>query len=1370
MATADYKLVIRNADNSADELTFTTIASLANAYTLDAPKGDGQSFDPILGTYVIGSYTYSLIDAGVVAGDPTGGAVSGYMADAVGRYKLISRVAIVSFSLDLGTTWETYLAGFVNRIRKQGALVYEFTIGDAQRVEKAVTLFKTKTTTFDKMSCLLGGPVIGGFGPIRDYGSWTMKMKAAYASKAVQFHFVSGFVRRSSAMLFMNFPTGGYVHVENDYTNYEEAKVNALADPYRVGSPDFKAAGIGFKYPRLEAVVTDMNDVEIGGAGHGRFQVLNGRDPAYVVGGGWSAGNMHAILSGGDLCLDWAASGTNSNTGFAYPTIPTLHALVKIAVYALDVTETTPVHVAGHPVAIAALALSGECGLAVDSASVTAATIAIGESIQVALRPTKSISCDAFVTSLCAMFGFSIKQKDGKRFFYATRLRSSNVPTLTCTPDDLYDASAVVFDQDEKTIINKVTISLEHYDLYAPEKFGKDDKARPIDELITTPRTVSIRPPATDAAELVTHEQVYALQGEIFAVSAPFLLLGHTFAALSGNPVELDSTDFALAMANGAGSILDRRQRGKLVGELRCIRGAPGGLEAAELADEIYVEIPWQQNKNGIGGNRIVQITKRTENASGPIFAVEDSGTTDQPATLPAFTAAKDTTTDPKRFALVTITNASALVAEGDNVRLEWGAGATPTSYQLLALLDVAQLTAGRTTIRPPQFDAGSTFAIRMRSEKQGIRPSAYTAAVVVVLDALAPISSLSIVGQPDDSSEVVVSWANGETDVPIEIRYEVTGATAWRRVVAHPGSTNIAIATLDLTTTYAFDVRYHERPPLNGVSASVTASFTTGSVQHQLEAPDNPSAFSGSFDPTTGAFVNDGTYGLEITAREFPESIEIEIAIEDSPGAGTYGAYVEPPFSVRSAAQQPARTRFTFLAPGDGLRRRLHAKAVRAGCLDSPFSDAVDVLPYVPAQPTDYPVPVPDLTLSYQVILEAGAQRAMLVASWAEPLESQYADMEYLVRDRATGATVWSSFSRVPGTRRGPDLIPASFGGEFEVTLVTITTQGVRNEGTAPLSVVVLDVPATAADGVVTATADSDSMNIVVAPNAVAAAFDLFSKAYASDPGSVDRVDGDDANYVGPRRDKTITYLELPVDAGASNWRVATLVFYDQNGIEGDYQTVKVQQNPAASPPSAPTLSNVSLVAYALVERVTFVTTPAAGDQIAFYRGGALLSTYTISSGDVSAGHADVTDSSAAGGSTYSYTAKQHRLSDGLLSAFSSADVETIAAGGTLATPDAPSTAMDPGDPCASMLVTPRDTTSNPSGTTYDIYTATTSGGSYSLQATGIAKNVAVSVARPSGQHGTSYAKTEAHRAGYTTSAKSSAASRGPVPSGTLC
>ena len=61
--------------------------------------------------------------------------------------------------------------------------------------------------------------------------------------------------------------------------------------------------------------------------------------------------------------------------------------------------------------------------------------------------------------------------------------------------------------------------------------------------------------------------------------------------------------------------------------------------------------------------------------------------------------------------------------------------------------------------------------------------------------------------------------------------------------------------------------------------------------------------------------------------------------------------------------------------------------------------------------------------------------------------------------------------------------------------------------------------------------------------------------------------------------------------------------------------------------------------------------------------------------------------------------------------------------------------------------------------------------GGSFTtLLASNVAKNSAVSVTRPGGQHASSYFKAVAKHTGYTASAKGAAGSIGPVPSGTLC
>ncbi len=1349
-STLDYRLRIRNDDDTADLLSYTTIPG-DNCYTLKAPSaGDGQSFDPVLGTFVLGTYTYTVVDALTDAVDNIR-AVSSYMADIQNRYRLISHRAIVEFSEDGGDSWLGYLSGFINQIQKMGALLYEFAIGDAQRVEKGITLFKEKSGSFDKMSCLFGGPVRGGFGLIRDYGPWTVKTKGHYAGLVVQFHFVSGYVRRSADNLFLNFPTGGFAYVEGDWTDYEQNKVNELVKPFRTDTPEFLAAGIGSSYPRIECRVEDTN-----GALIGLFMLLNSRDPAFVVGAGWGAGDLHGVLTGGDVCLYWPASGINPDTGLAWPTQPTTGTNIRIYAYMLDVTETSPVHVSGHPVALVALAYD-DAGIAYDAASVTSCSDAIGANIGIALRPTAPMTLDAFVNTLMGVFQFSAKQMDGKRVFFPTAIRVDTTPALTCSASDIVDAGAVIFDQDEKDIINSVSLSVEHYELWAPEKFGKDS-SRPIDEIVTTPVTVTVT--TDDLAIYQAHQITFAIKGEIYITQMRRIIF---FQFVS--TAEVPTRDFLLARARGAGSIFDRRQRGSITGNLVTARGASGGMQAAQLGDEVYTTIPWQQNKNGIGGNRIVQIVKRTEAPVGPVFVVEDSGTTAQPATLPTFTFAKDSGTDPKRYAIATVTNAAALITEGDNVRIELGNGTAPTSFTLLVVLTLEEMAGGYTAFRLPRMDAGSSHAMRMRSESAGIRPSTYTTPIAVTLDALTAPSSLSIIGQAGDGSVAVLTWVNGESDVPVEIRFRVTGALAWRTVVMPAGSTSTAIATLELSTAYDFDVRHHEAPPYDGVSPSASATFTTGATGRTLLPPDNPSAFSGSYDAASGSFINDGTYGLEVTAAEFPEAIQFEVAIETSPGSGTYGAYVDPTRSQRGAAQQPARTRFTALAPSDGLRRRLHAKAVMVGCTDSPWCDAVDVLPYIPLRPTDYPVPAPAITLSYSTIQQAGSLQAIISVNFATPTQSQYADMEYKVRSRVPGA-VWSSFSRVPGTKLGPDTIAAQFGLEYGVTPVTVTAKdGVRSTDGVEVTIT---IPASPADGVVSATADSDTMNITVVPNAIAAFYRVYSASYTATPSPIPASVELPENFIGPDRDVSITYLELPVDATNTD-RVTTLVFYDQNGARGVSETVNATYDPAATPPGTPTLSTVSNAANAVQIQVVLDGAAAAGDVIVFKRDGVQIQLHTVTSGEATANAATLTDASAVAGATYVYTATTHRISDGLFSAESSGDSVTVAAGGTLPTPSA-TTAIDSGDPCASFLVTPHAGTGTPSGTVYDIYTSSSSGGTYTLQASGIANGSATSVGRPGGQHGTSYTKVKARKTGYTTSAFSSVASIGGVPTGTMC
>lgn len=291
---------------------------------------------------------------------------------------------------------------------------------------------------------------------------------------------------------------------------------------------------------------------------------------------------------------------------------------------------------------------------------------------------------------------------------------------------------------------------------------------------------------------------------------------------------------------------------------------------------------------------------------------------------------------DPKRFATVTVENAAARIAAGENVRLEIGSGTAPSSFVLLAVLTPKDL-AKQTTFRLPQMHAGASYATRQRAEKRGMRPGPYTAPVPIILEPLAAPTALSATSRAGDASVADVAWTPGELKVPAELRVRVQGRQSWRTRFAIAGSAAAMLDALKPGTTYELEVRHRELPPYKGVSAAASVTFTTGADVRALLPPTDPTPF-----------VNrNGTFGMEVTAAEVPTVIAFEVAVELAPDSGTFGDYRQLPKGVRSAVQPPGRTQFSAVAAADGRNRRIRARAERHGATPSDWCAFVEVLPY---------------------------------------------------------------------------------------------------------------------------------------------------------------------------------------------------------------------------------------------------------------------------------------------------------------------------------------------------------------------------------------------------------------------------------------
>src|SRR5688500_8276723 len=134
-----YRLRIRNAADTADELVLTSVRGGTNPYIAAPPTGDGKSFNPTEGTSKTGSYTVLVADVETTPGTRV---VTSKLADAAARQQLISRRAFLASSPD-GSAWTEYAHGYVNGVRFPDAMTVEFAIGDSRRVEVQTKVFKS---------------------------------------------------------------------------------------------------------------------------------------------------------------------------------------------------------------------------------------------------------------------------------------------------------------------------------------------------------------------------------------------------------------------------------------------------------------------------------------------------------------------------------------------------------------------------------------------------------------------------------------------------------------------------------------------------------------------------------------------------------------------------------------------------------------------------------------------------------------------------------------------------------------------------------------------------------------------------------------------------------------------------------------------------------------------------------------------------------------------------------------------------------------------------------------------------------------------------------------------------------------------------
>lgn len=915
-----FQLRIRSADDTSDALVVTSVPGGTNPYLCKPFKGDGRSWDPITGAVETGSYNVEVIDALLGANNRL---VTAQLADAGARQQLLKRKAYGENSVD-GAVWTPAFAGYVNAVRLVRPLAYDFSIGETRRISTNSDISKSIVLTrdfegtpktfsvFDKSTCIFGGPIRGGWLWIRDMGGWRFKIAQVRTNpKYVQMKLVRAFDPTK--------PENG------TFSTLSKAIVNAMcarASSYYRESPKWKAATIRGYFPGILYRVQTTT-----GAFVGNFTPLS--EPMHPDKA--TPPDIFTRIGEASIWVDWTGD------------LPTVGTQYDVYMFPTDISADNPLHYFGHPVDLRQ-AIWDEKGIGYDSSVLAAVRSTIGDNLRVALRIKQSPGkVKDFETVLNGLFGMGTRSDgQGREVLFASRIKLASSPGSSIGVNDLRGFGGTVFEVDESTIINKVTIKQKRL---VPRIEGDISV---VDQIIEVDQAISVTNSDADSTGEGDKEVIYELPGQILT---------------ENTQQDFDLEKYTLGVGR---EIFDRRGRGAIGGDLICLPNI-----TVDVGQEVLVNIPQLPNAvignspvSQRGGNRIVQVVRRTETPSGPELRIEDAGTTAQPGTVPTFTIVADAN-DPYHFAQVELTNGKVLKAAGYKTRVEIGVGGSaPSSGTLLTNLDLATmpdsaawltvaeaaaltvaqaaaLMSGLPGVRVPAHDAGIKVWARLRSERDGWRPSAFTAFAGAQLTVLDAVTGLAASAQDAaDISNRLLTWTVGANaaDYPVEVYLRLSAeSSAADRLVAilPPGSTRFLLTELDVANRTA-TVKHREKAPFNGASSASTVAVNTTGAAATLAAPSNPVAFA-SRHLENGVLVPDGTYGIDVNAAVFPSGIEISVAV----GAGA--------FEVREIV--PAigfgPTRWTSVAPNDGLTRHIKARHVIPGYTNSIFCAEVTVVPW---------------------------------------------------------------------------------------------------------------------------------------------------------------------------------------------------------------------------------------------------------------------------------------------------------------------------------------------------------------------------------------------------------------------------------------
>ncbi len=669
-------------------------------------NGPGQP--AMVATFGYPTFSGPTAGGGTPLPDPdtvSGRVVTISLADLTGRQHLLSRKGLVEESTNLGGDWTVLTAGYVNRYAFVDALKVEFTIGESRRVEQSKKLFERTTDPerfpdligkMDRASCLIGGPIIGDFGPTQDRGRPLFEVTDVTGTR-VRLRWVSGFLYH------------GMFHEGDPPIDDANARwINRGALDYLPGAGAEESTA--FQTQPLPNVVCRLYD-----ATDGSFiadQVVLAHTVNEFV-----FGLYLFIDSDGTFYVEW--------TG----TLPSVGARYKLAVFPTAISERNPLHISGHPVDILSWWLPLGA-VEYDAASLEDMRAYIGPEFLLELRLTTAMTVqEACEQYIYGPFGIAPRMSDdGELEFFASRDGgAASVGHLT--NDDLSSDAGTCFVNEEANAANAVLFTCESYSLVDVDE--RTDET-PFDGF----RVAKIRIPvdAEDAdgnAVFGEREIKWEIPGQIAGLST----------GTSAEPGTLD-----LWVAGQAQPVFDWQGRGSVEGEFHVLRGNTTA-KIGDMVTHLFAHVPTSSpaqlptSQRGTVTHKAI-VLRRTESPEGPTLLLQDRGPTDAPVRPPFVFPNLCDDIDPPQGLVATV--------DGTTVTLTWTntTDATPLELRYAETGDtdpiaILTLPAGSVTltVTMPDESTAYTFSLRYRNAPPGTCASDYATvdATTGVMDTLDP-------------------------------------------------------------------------------------------------------------------------------------------------------------------------------------------------------------------------------------------------------------------------------------------------------------------------------------------------------------------------------------------------------------------------------------------------------------------------------------------------------------------------------------------------------------------------------------------------------------------------------------------------------